>query len=94
MKKCNIDDCSIYRCQKLLKHKWVPIIIFCIKRNIVTFNGLLNQIAFISNSQLANTLKLLVDEKILIQNNNGYTLTLKGEDLNQIIELMRQFDEN
>lgn len=91
MLKCNIDECNIYRVQKLLKHKWVPIIIFCLNKGISTFNGLINQIEHLSNEQLSKSLKLLIENNVIDYKDSNYCLTTKGIKLNKIIDLMVEF---
>lgn len=90
---CNIDNCNIYEAQKYLKHKWVPIIIFCLNKDVNTFNGLLNSIEHISNAQLSRALNMLVNDEIIMLDEKQYKLTVSGVKLNQIIDLMACFEK-
>ena len=65
MEKCNIYNYNIYTSQKYLKHKWIPIILFVISKDIHKFNEILNSIEFITNAQLSLALNLMVKENIL-----------------------------
>lgn len=92
MEKCNIYNCNIYDSQKYIKHKWIPIIIYLIeKRKKIQFSELLNNIEYISNKRLSESLKLLLNEMILYKENNYYFLSEKGEKLADIITLMSKF---
>jgi DNA-binding HxlR family transcriptional regulator len=90
---CNIDNCNIYDAQKYIKHKWVPIIIFCINREVDTFSGLLQSIEHISNAQLSRALSLLINDEIIRLDKKQYLLCKKGQKLNEIIDLMALFEK-
>lgn len=94
MDKCNIYNCNIYVAQKYVKHKWIPIIMFLLnKYKSITFTELLNNIEFISNKRLSESLNILTNNKIIVKDeNNKYLLSDQGEKLAQIILLMSQFD--
>ncbi len=93
MQTCNIDNCNIYDAQFYLKHKWIPIIIFVMQDDNITFSYLLKKIDFISNKRLSEALRLLLEKDIIHKNNNYYTLTAKGNHLLQIILLMSEFKD-
>lgn len=87
----NIDTCDIYVTHKLLKNKWVPIVIHAIYDQHLTFNELLSCICYISNTQLAKTISLLKEYKVINLNNNKYELTDLGIELHKITKLMQEW---
>ena len=89
MEKCNIYNCNIYTSQKYIKHKWIPIIVFVISKDIHKFNEILNNIEFVTNAQLSLSLNILVDEYLLNKKDNGYFFTDKGLKLLEIIKQMQ-----
>lgn len=91
MRQCDIDDCNIYRAQYFLKHKWVPIILFVMDDKANSFTSLKKQIKYISNKRLSEALKLLIEHKLLIQEDDMYKLTDEGRKLRQIVMLMSEF---
>lgn len=93
MAKCNIYNCNIYDAQKYIKHKWIPIIIYLLARDQeLTFTEFLSNIEFISNKRLSESLKVLIDNKIIEKKvDNQYVLTATGDELAQIIMLMSNF---
>lgn len=93
MNTCNIDDCNIYSAQFFLKHKWIPIIIYIMQDDEITFSYLLNKIEHISNKRLSEALKLLLEREIIIKEDNLYFLSATGEQLLEIILLMSKFTE-
>lgn len=92
MKVCNIDDCNIYKVQSYLKHKWIPIIIFVMQDENITFTYLLNKISHISNKRLSEALTLLKEYELIDKKEEEYFLTKKGEKLLEIILLMSEFE--
>lgn len=94
MQKCNIYNCNIYVAQKYIKHKWIPIIIYLLNRDKKhSFSSLLNNIEFISNKRLSESLKVLFNNGIIAKDEeSNYILTPKGDELGNIIKMMSLFD--
>lgn len=92
--KCNIYNCNIYVAQKYIKHKWIPIIMYLLGRDeSLLFTDFLNNIEFISNKRLSESLNILLNNGIIIKNeDNYYVLTEAGQELSTIIKLMSKFN--
>lgn len=93
IKRCNIDDCNIYDVQKILKHKWVPIIIYCMEAENITFSYLSKRIDHISNKSLSQSLNFLTSQNIIYKDKH-YVLTNSGKELLKIILLMSSFNKD
>lgn len=93
MQTCNIDNCNIYNAQFYLKHKWIPIIIYVMQDDDITFSYLLNKIDYLSNKRLSEALKLLLEHEIIIKDKHYYLLTDKGQYLLKIILMMSEFND-
>lgn len=87
---CNIDECSIYKTEKILKHKWNPIIIYVLNCNSLTFGELDSQIKYVSHKRLSTSLKMLEECEIIEKYNNKYSLTTIGQQAFLIVKMMEE----
>lgn len=94
MKNYNIDTCDIYVAQKILKSKWVVVILHALKDSDKTFNQLLAVVCFISNTQLSKALAQLKEQDIImLAPDNYYKLTKKGQDLYSVTKMMQEWSQ-
>ncbi len=91
---CDIDNCNLYETRNIIKHKWIPIIIYILNKGEISYTNLLNSILYISDTQLSLALKKLKEDSLIEQTNQLYTLSSKGQELGLIIELMQKFTIN
>lgn len=89
MKQYNVVECSIYNTQRILKPKWVIVILHALFDGEKSFNELLKCVTYISNGQLALNLDMLVKEGIVGCGANSYKLTDSGCDLFLVTQQMK-----
>lgn len=75
--------------QDIIKLKWVPEILTAIDSGFNGYNEILENIDFLSNTELNRKLSLLVEKKVISKttypdNRTSYTMLDFGKDLNHI----------
>lgn len=74
--------------QNVIKMRWVPEILYSIKNGNTKYSDILNNIEFMSHTELQRKLKALVENKCLVKSEDDggteYHLTNLGYDLDHI----------
>lgn len=91
--ECNISECDIYQAIKIIKGRWVLVIINKLKNNSKTFSTIQKEFSFLTNTQLTRTLKEMKENNLIEIIDNKYTLTNKGNDLIPIIKQIEEWNK-
>lgn len=91
---CNILDCDVYGAIKVIKNRWISVILISLKDTPKSFTQISKEFSFLSNAQLANSLAKMCEDKIITKDNKTYQITNSGVELIKILDQLQDWFES
>ncbi|MFA5329008.1 MAG: helix-turn-helix domain-containing protein [Prolixibacteraceae bacterium] len=95
------NRCTLNELLNLVSKRWMTEVLFCIEEGTSRFSGIKEDLKYISDTILADRLKILRNYGLIIQNDFHevpprieYSLTSSGEELCNLLDQLCQFSEN
>lgn len=91
--KCNIINCDVYQGIQKIKSRYTGAFIYSLIDQDKQFKDLEAEFSYISSTQVSRTLKQLIQNGLVINQNNAYSLTPAAIELVPILDLLETWNE-